>query len=564
MNARLALSLTVFLAACTPEPAAPPAAEVPAVVAEAPAATPAAAPAGPHRFDTLGALHRPISSKNPDAQAWFDQGLRMAYGFNHQAAGQAFAEAVKADPDCAICWWGQALVLGPNINVPMVPEAAAPAWDAAQKALALRDKASPVEQMLIDAVVARYAQTAPEDRAPLDRAYADAMKAAVERFPDDADVQVMYAESLMDLMPWAYWTANGQASPETPALIAALETALKLNPDHIGAIHYYIHATEASPDPKRAEAHADRLAALAPGAGHLVHMPAHTYLRLGRYHDAVLINLKATDADATVLSFCKGSNGVYPLGYVPHNWHFIVAAAGYEGNGAMTLRAAQQTAQRADMTMLETLTMMQQFIVAPLMAQARFGRWDEILATQEPPAALPYPTAIWHFARGRAFAAKGDLDAARKELAAYEVAAADPRNETNVLWGINYAPAVLKVGGPFLAGEIAAAAGDHAAAIPLLTEAVAAEDALNYNEPADWLLPTRHSLGVVLLAAGKAAEAEAVYRKDLELHPHNGWALIGLSQALAAQGKTAEATEAKARFDQAWANADLKIEASRI
>ncbi|MBL8272180.1 MAG: hypothetical protein JNJ74_00110, partial [Xanthomonadales bacterium] len=492
MNARLALSLTVFLAACTPEPAAPPAAEVPAVVAEAPAATPAAAPAGPHRFDTLGALHRPISSKNPDAQAWFDQGLRMAYGFNHQAAGQAFAEAVKADPDCAICWWGQALVLGPNINVPMVPEAAAPAWDAAQKALALRDKASPVEQMLIDAVVARYAQTAPEDRAPLDRAYADAMKAAVERFPDDADVQVMYAESLMDLMPWAYWTANGQASPETPALLTALETALKLNPDHIGAIHYYIHATEASPDPKRAEPHADRLAALAPGAGHLVHMPAHTYLRLGRYHDAVLINLKATDADATFLSFCKGSNGVYPLGYVPHNWHFIVAAAGYEGNGAMTLRAAQQTAQRADMTMLETLTMMQQFIVAPLMAQARFGRWDEILATQEPPAALPYPTAIWHFARGRAYAAKGELDAARKELAAYEVAAADPRNETNVLWGINYAPAVLKVGGPFLAGEIAAAAGDHAAAIPLLTEAVAAEDALNYNEPADWLLPTRH------------------------------------------------------------------------
>jgi len=564
MNARLALSLTVFLAACTPEPAAPPAAEVPAVVAEAPAAIPAAAPAGPHRFDTLGALHRPISSKNPDAQAWFDQGLRMAYGFNHQAAGQAFAEAVKADPDCAICWWGQALVLGPNINVPMVPEAAAPAWDAAQKALALRDKASPVEQMLIDAVVARYAQTAPEDRAPLDRAYADAMKAAVEQFPDDADVQVMYAESLMDLMPWAYWTANGQASPETPALLTALETALKLNPDHIGAIHYYIHATEASPDPKRAEPHADRLAALAPGAGHLVHMPAHTYLRLGRYHDAVLINLKATDADATFLSFCKGSNGVYPLGYVPHNWHFIVAAAGYEGNGAMTLRAAQQTAQRADMTMLETLTMMQQFIVAPLMAQARFGRWDEILATQEPPAALPYPTAIWHFARGRAYAAKGELDAARKELAAYEVAAADPRNETNVLWGINYAPAVLKVGGPFLAGEIAAAAGDHAAAIPLLTEAVAAEDALNYNEPADWLLPTRHSLGVVLLAAGKAAEAEAVYRKDLELHPHNGWALIGLSQALAAQGKTAEATEAKARFDQAWANADLKIEASRI
>jgi tetratricopeptide (TPR) repeat protein len=564
MTARLALLLTVFLAACTPEPATPPTAEAPVVVAQAPAAAPAVVSAGPHRFDTLGALHRPISSTNADAQAWFDQGLRMAYGFNHQAAGQAFAEAVKADPECAICWWGQALVLGPNINVPMVPEAAAPAWDAAQKALALRDKASPVEQMLIDAVVARYAQTAPEDRVPLDRAYADAMKAAVEKFPDDADVQVMYAESLMDLMPWAYWTANGQASPETPALLAALEKAIALNPDHIGAIHYYIHATEASPDPKRAEPHADRLAALAPGAGHLVHMPAHTYLRLGRYHDAVLINLKATDADATFLSFCKGSNGVYPLGYVPHNWHFIVAAAGYEGNAAMTLRAAQQTAQRADMTMLETLTMMQQFIVAPLMAQARFGRWDEILAAQSPPAALPYPTAIWHFVRGRAFAAKGDLEAARKELAAYEVAAADPRNEGNLLWGINYAPAVLKVGGPFLAGEIAAAAGDHAAAIASLTEAVAAEDALNYNEPADWLLPTRHSLGVALLSAGKAKEAEQVYRKDLELHPDNGWALIGLAQALEAQGKSAEAADAKARFDKAWANSDLKIEASRI
>ena len=564
MNARLALSLTVFLAACTPEPAAPPAAEVPAVVAEAPAAIPAAAPAGPHRFDTLGALHRPISSKNPDAQAWFDQGLRMAYGFNHQAAGQAFAEAAKADPECAICWWGQALVLGPNINVPMVPEAAAPAWDAAQKALALRDKASPVEQMLIDAVVARYAQTAPEDRVPLDRAYADAMKAAAEKFPDDADVQVMYAEALMDLMPWAYWTANGQASPETPALLAALETALKLNPDHIGAIHYYIHATEASPDPKRAEPHADRLAALAPGAGHLVHMPAHTYLRLGRYHDAVLTNLKATDADATFLSFCKGSNGVYPLGYVPHNWHFIVAASGMEGNAAMTLRAAQQTAQRADMTMLETLTMMQQFIVAPLMAQARFGRWDEILAAQAPPAPLPYPTAIWHFARGRAFAAKGDVDSARKELAAYEVAAADPRNEANVLWGINYAPAVLKVGAPFLAGEIALAAGDHAAAVKSLTEAVAAEDALNYNEPADWLLPARHSLGVALLAAGKAAEAEKVYRDDLVLHPGNGWALRGLELALQAQGKAEAATQVRVEFDRAWQHADVTIESSRL
>ena len=562
MSARPLCILVVLLAACTPEPAAPPASEPPAVVAQAPA--PAAVPAGPHLFDTLGALHRPISSKNADAQAWFDQGLRMTYAFNHQAAGQAFAEAVKRDPDCAICWWGQALVLGPNINVPMVPEAAAPAWEAAQKALALRDKASPVEQALIDAVAVRYAQAPPEDRAPLDRAYADAMKAAVEKFPDDADVQVMYAEALMDLMPWAYWTANGQASPETPALIAALETALKLNPDHIGAIHYYIHATEASPDPKRAEAHADRLAALAPGAGHLVHMPAHTYLRLGRYHDAVLTNLKATDADATFLSFCKGSNGVYPLGYVPHNWHFIVAAAGMEGNAAMTLRAAQQTAQRADMTMLETLTMMQQFIVAPLMAQARFGRWDEILAQTSPPADLPYPTAIWHYARGRALAAKGDLDGARKELAAYEAAAADPRNEANVLWGINYAPAVLKVGAPFLAGEIAAAAGDHAAAIKSLTEAVAAEDALNYNEPADWLLPTRHSLGVALLGAGKAKDAEAVYRKDLELHPENGWALRGLQLALAAQGKDTEADDVGKRFDAAWQYADLKIDSSRL
>jgi tetratricopeptide (TPR) repeat protein len=530
-----------------------------------PPATAPANAAAPHYFDDLGTLHRAISSKDPEAQRWFDHGLRLTYAFNHEAAGRSFAEALKHDPECAICYWGQALVLGPNINLPMQPDAVGPAFEASQRAMALQARASLNERALIDALAHRYEKEPPTDRKALDQAYAAAMRSVVQRYPDDLDAATLYAEALMDLSPWAYWDKQGQpTSPNTPELVGALESVLKRAPDHIGAAHYYIHAVEASANPERAEPYADRLAALAPGAGHLVHMPAHIYIRVGRYHDATLNNLKATEADANFLHFCRGSNGIYPLGYVPHNWHFMSMTAGLEGNSARALQAADETAKRADKTRLEQLNPMQVFLIAPYFLDTRFARWDRVLSEQAPPSELPYPAAMWHWARGRAHAGKGDLDAAGKELALVEAAARDPALEKLVLWEINVAARVVAVAAADLRGAIAAARGDHAAAVAAYQDAAKAEDALNYNEPPDWMLPTRQFLGAEQLAAGKPKDAEQSYRDDLKTYPRNGWSLRGLELALAAQGRDDEAKATHEQFVEAWKNADVVIEGSRL
>lgn len=518
----------------------------------------------PVLFHNLGELSRPIGAANPEVQRWFDQGLRLAYAFNHQAAERAFAEAARLDPDCAMCFWGRALVLGPNINLPMLPEAMQPAHAHAQRALTLAERAQPADRALIEALAKRYAWPAPEDRGALDLAYADAMREVVARFPDDNDAAALFAESLMDLSPWSYWGPDGQPNEHTGEILAALEGVLARDPDHIGAIHYYIHATEASNEPHKAEPHADKLAMLSPGAGHLVHMPAHTYIRVGRYHDATLTNLAATEADAAFLSICRGSSGVYPLGYVPHNWHFATMTAGLEGASRVALNAAEQSLRRVDVAAIDQLSFMQQFAVAPLMTQLRFGRWDAVLAQSAPPVDRPYPTAIWHFARGLARARTGDIDGARAELAALEPLAADPAMAQVPLWDINAADKVLAVAVPFLRGEIAAAAGDRDTAIAELTAAVVAEDALGYNEPPDWLLPVRPYLGVALLDAGRAAEAEAVFARDLRVFPEAGWSLFGLAQAQRAQGKAAEADVTQARFERAWQWADVTLENARF
>ena len=299
----------------------------------------------PPLFDGFGDLHRDVGTRVPEAQRYFDQGLRMAYGFNHEAAGRAFAEAARLDPQCAMCVWGQALVLGPNINLPMDPSLAKDATALASRAAALAASARPADRALIQALQARYVDPAPDDRSALDRAYADALARVVEQFPEDDDAATLYAEALMDLSPWAYWAADGTPAEHTPRLVGELERVLARNPRHIGAMHYYIHATEASPTPERALPYADALAALAPGSGHLVHMPAHTYIRVGRYHDATLTNFAATTADKDFLAVCRGSNGVYPLGYVPHNWHFATMTTGLTGSRTLALQAAGQTAQ---------------------------------------------------------------------------------------------------------------------------------------------------------------------------------------------------------------------------
>jgi tetratricopeptide (TPR) repeat protein len=534
--------------------------KVPQPQAEAPSRA-----AAPKLFEDFGDLHRDIGSKVPAAQRYFDQGLRMAYGFNHEAAARSFAEAARLDPECAMCLWGQALVLGPNINLAMQPEANGPAYAFSRRAAALAAHATPVDRALIEALQARYAVPAPGDRKPLDATYAEAMAKVVAQFPQDDDAATLYAEALMDLTPWAYWTAEGQQTEHTPAILGELERVLARNPRHIGAMHYYIHATEASPNPQRAEPYADALAALAPGSGHLVHMPAHTYIRLGRYHDATLTNFAATSADKAFLSFCHGSNGVYPLGYVPHNWHFASMTAGLTGSRTLALRAAEQTAQRADRDTMGAppLEAMQLFLVAPLFTQVRFGEWDAILAQAEPPSTLPFPTGAWRFARGMAHARRGDFAKAQEDLAALHAIAIDPATAKISFLDINHADGLLKVADALLRGELLRTQGERRQAIAALRAAVAAEDKLNYNEPADWPLPTRWYLGAALLEAGDARGAAEAHRQDLETYPENGWSLFGLAQAQRKLGDAAGAAESERRYRAAWQWADAPLTASR-
>lgn len=523
----------------------------------------AAAPA-PALFENFGDLHRDIGSKVPAAQRYFDQGLRLAYGFNHEAAGRAFAEAARLDPDCAICLWGQALVLGPNINQPMLPEAMVPAARLSAEALLMAEAARPADRALIEALAKRYAQSLPTDRKPLDEAYAEAMAEVVQRFPDDDDATTLYAEALMDLSPWAYWDKAGKPTGQTRTIVATLERVLKRNPRHIGAMHYYIHAVEASPTPQRAEPYADALAELAPGSGHLVHMPAHIYIRTGRYHDATLTNFSASTADAAFLAVCGGTNGIYPLGYVPHNWHFATMTASLHGSRELALNAAQQTARRAYMKQLEALSFMQQYLVMPLLIQVRFGQWDQILTQAEPPADLPYPRGIWHFARGMAYVRGGEKQQAQRELDALQKIAADPAMKDVLLGAINHAQGVLAVAAPLLQGELALAKGQRKTGIARLRDAVKAEDVLAYNEPADWPLPVRPYLGAALLDAGQGSEAARIYAQDLVTYPKNGWSLYGLAKAQRKQGNVRAARQTERRYKEAWQWSDTSLTASRL
>ncbi|MBS0200939.1 MAG: hypothetical protein JSR70_10860 [Proteobacteria bacterium] len=524
----------------------------------------ATAPPPPALFETFGTLHRDIGSTSPAAQRYFDQGLRLMYGFNHDAAGRSFAEAARLDPDCAACVWGQALVLGPNINMKMDPQVAKEATALAQHAARLIDHAKPADRALITALQLRYADPAPEDRSKLDRAYADAMATAAREFPGDDDIATLHAESLMDLTPWAYWSADGKTAGEfTPTLLAELERVLARNPQHIGAMHYYIHATEASSTPQRALRYADALAKLAPGSGHLVHMPAHTYIRVGRYHDATMTNLDASTADAAFLAVCRGSNGIYPLGYVPHNWHFASMTAGLSGSETLALRASDQTAQRADRKKMGSDTMlqsMQLFVVTPLFTQVRFGRWNDILAQSSPPGDLPFTTAIWRFARGMAHARTGDIRAAQADLAALRGIAADPALAKTRF--TNGADALVAVAVPFLEGEVLRTQGNLKSAVAALRNAAAAEDKLLYDEPANWPLPTRPYLGAALLEAGDARAAADAYRQDLVTYPDNGWSLYGLMLAQRRLNDPSAADTEK-RYRDAWQWADAPLTASR-
>ena len=509
-------------------------------------------------YDDLGTLHFEITT-SADAQRYFDQGMRLYYAFNHAEAIRAFEEAARLDPSCAMCYWGTALALGPNINLPMDSASGAAAHAAVREAVARQERAAPVERALVNALSARYAEVPAPERSGLDSLYARAMQQVAAQFPDHPEVLALYAEALMDLSPWQYWNRDGSPRPDTPAILAALERVIAGQPQHPGANHFYIHAVEAVA-PERALPMAENLAGLMPGAGHIVHMPGHIYIRVGRYEDAIRANEHAVHADESFISDNNPAMGVYTLGYYPHNYDFLAFAASMIGRSAQALSAADRMAEMVNTEMLGTpgLTVLQNQLSRGLQMRVRFARWDEILQASEPPAAAPYARAIRHFARGRAFTARADARSAAAELARLRTAASHSSLEGTPI-EFNPASAVLAIAALVLDGHIAAARGDHASAIDLLTAAAAAEDELVYGEPPEWSLPVRYDLGNVLLNAGRAAEAEAVFRADLRRFPENGWSLDGLSRSLAAQGRDAEAAAVRLRFEESWKTADVTI-----
>jgi len=513
-------------------------------------------------FDDLGDHQRPISSGSPEAQRYFDQGLVLAYGFNHEAAGRSFREAARRDPSCAICWWGVAFALGPNINAPMGPDATREAWSAVGRARELAAGASPVERGLIEAVAKRYAPD-PEraDRVALDQAYADAMREVQRRHPDDLDVATLTAEALMDLSPWSYWLSESEPKPATREALALLEGVLARDPDHPGANHYLIHVVEEY-HPDRGVTAAERLADLAPGAGHLVHMPSHIFWRVGRYEDALEINRRAAEVDEATFAWC-GQRGLYAALYYPHNIHFLYSAASNEGRGDLAISSARRLAAKIDDEALLAFPGAEEFMVMPSFALLRFGRFDAVLGEPAPAPERRYATGIWHYARGLAHARRGDAAAAAPELATLRSVAAEESLARLDFSGVP-ASRTLELAVAHLEGEIAATRGERAAAVAALERAIALQDAMQYTEPPRWWLPVRQALGAVLLTAGRAEAAEAVYREDLRRVPRNGWSLYGLGQSLAAQGRAAEAAAVETGFHNAWARADIELSASRL
>ncbi len=513
------------------------------------------------RLQNLGKHKFPVTTKSEKAQLFINQGVNLAYGFNHAEAGRAFREAARLDPDCAMAYWGQALVLGPNINVPMNAEDEPKAFEAAQEAVALKSRATPREQAYIDAVAKRYTGRA-EDRAAADRAYADAMGELAKRFPDDLDAATMYAEALMDLRPWNYWMRDGSPYPETPEIVSQLERVLAKNPDHPGANHYYIHAMEAYA-PEKAEAAADRLLPLMPGAGHMVHMPSHIYQRVGRYADAVASNEAAARADEDYITQCR-AQGLYPMAYYPHNVHFLWFAATAEGRSRLSIESARKAASKVSDETLDAVPLLAVFRIVPYYALTRFGKWDEMLAEPAPPERFKFLTGIWRYGRGLAYLRKGQVEEAEKELAEVRRLAADPSLSYS-LFSPNTAAMILSIAPEVLGGELAAHRKDFDAAIAHLERAVRLEDGLVYTEPSEWHFPARQALGAILLAAGRPREAETVYWEDLRRNRDNGWSLFGLAQAIRAQGgREGEAATAQVRFEEAWARADVELTASRF
>ena len=512
-------------------------------------------------FKNLGELSYKITTKNEQAQTFFNQGLRLTYAFNHAEAHRSFMEASRLDPTSAMTYWGQAYALGPNINDPLpLEDRKIKTNEAMAKAKSLASDATPKEKALINALTTRYSEDLTKDVAELNVTYMNAMAKVLEQFPEDAEIQVLYAAAVMNTVPWNYWDENGNPSPNIPEAKAALEKAMELNPNNPGAHHYYIHMVEL-PKPDLGVASADKLGSLMPAAGHIVHMPSHIYIRVGRYLDAVEANQAAILADEDYISQCY-SQGLYPLGYYPHNIHFLWSAASLLGDSEIAIDAAKKTAEKVPVGEFITMPFLQDFASTPMLAYTRFGKWNEILTIPAPNPEIKHLNLIRHYARGMAFIRKGNGKEAQEELDAIAALKNDPELENLVATAHNPSINSANIAYEVVAGELAALNGDVSKAIGHLKNAVKFEDGLTYTEPAAWHIPTRQNLGAILMKAEKYEEAEKIYREDLDVLRQNGWSLIGLHNSLKAQGKMDEAAAIKEEFDKAWAHSDLEIETS--
>lgn len=517
-------------------------------------------------FEGMDVVNYPISTKNKEAQKYFNQGLALSYGFNHAEAARSFYYATKIDPECAMCFWGFAYVLGPNYNAGMEPDNYERAYKAIQQAIKLQDKATDKEKALIQALAKRYVAKPVEDRSQLDIAYSNAMKEVNTKFPDDVDINALYAESVMDLHPWDLYEKNGTPKKWTPEIVALFEKILKKDPKHIGANHFYIHAVEASNTPQRANASANFFDdGNAKSLGHLVHMPSHIYIRTGEYHKGTLANINAVKVDSNYVTKCH-AQGAYPLAYYPHNYHFMAGTATLEGNSKWAMIGANETSNHVHpKTMIEPgWSTLQHYYVIPYFVAVKFGKWDDILKMKLVSDTLKYPKAISHYARGMAYLGKNNVRMAKAEFLRLEVLSYDKSLEKMTIWEINSMASIVQIATNVLKAEILASEKHYAQSIDLLKKAIVVEDGLNYNEPPDWFFSIRHHLGAIQIEAGRYDYAIKTFQEDLKRLPKNGWAHHGLKLAYEKLNNKTKVQEMEKLIAKSWATADVKITTSRI
>ena len=522
--------------------------------------------AGAPLFDGMGDHTHPITTNNKYVQRYFDQGLTIDFAFNHAESARSFRAGQTLDPNCAMCFWGEALALGPNINVTsngsviMADQERLAAYEAIQKAVSLKNKVSEKERDFIDALATRYNGDTASPRGPLDLAYAEAMRKLSNKYPEDDDAASLFAESLMNTMPWDYWIDADIPKPLTVEAIETLEKVMARNPRHPMALHLYIHAVESSSQPERAEAAADILLDLVPGAGHLVHMPSHIYWRVGRYADASESNIMAAAVDEAYIAACN-AQGFYPAAYYPHNIHFLWASSSMEGRSEIAIEAGEKVAKNVRLEMIDQFPGVEFFKTVPMLSLVQFGLWDRVLELDPPAERLEYANAIWHYARSVAYSNKGNIESAQKEREMIE----SLKNTNDVLHldSIYYpASMLLEIADSLALGEIAISNNDYQSAIQYFSNAVSVQDALPYTEPPFWYYPTRLSLGKAYLLSDQADEAEVVFKENLKRYPRNGWALYGLIQALETQNK--DSSMVQEQFDIIWQNADVELTSSRF